>query len=139
MANDSKIKRLKVRIDADPKNAELYQELGKLYVKGDELGKAKSAYEKSLALDPSDAWTHLYLGNWHYHGGEYDLALSSFLEATELIPDHPIAFWCAADMQEKLGNLEAADAMFKQALALGLNDDTARSKHDAWLQRYVRH
>ena len=42
---------------------ELHQKLGIAYQKSGMKEKAKEAYEKAIALAPSDPWSYMYLGN----------------------------------------------------------------------------
>jgi predicted Zn-dependent protease len=84
-------------IEEQPANAELFQLLGRLYVKAGSLGHAREAYEQSLALAPTDPWTHLYLGNWCWLCGKPREALTWFKRAGELLPDEAIVYTCQGD------------------------------------------
>lgn len=52
-------------IDEQPDDAELHQRLGKAYSAAGRYEEARTAYERSLELDPTDPFTHFYLGNWY--------------------------------------------------------------------------
>jgi Flp pilus assembly protein TadD len=52
-------------IDEQPDDAESHQRLGKAYSAAGRYEEARTAYERSLELDPTDPFTHFYLGNWY--------------------------------------------------------------------------
>ena len=54
-------------IEQRPADAELFQRLGGLYRGANRMDESRQAFERSLELDPSDAFTYFYLGNWHYY------------------------------------------------------------------------
>src|SRR5437016_841483 len=91
------------RIQGEPNVAELYQQLGNLYFKKGMKKKAKSAYERSLELDPCDPWTRLYIGNWHYSVDEDRKTVEYFEQAARLLPNIAAPFWALGDAYAALG------------------------------------
>jgi tetratricopeptide (TPR) repeat protein len=68
-------------IEKRPADAGLYQRLGQLCSKANRADEARRAFERSLELDPKDAFTHLFLGNSFYACQMYPEALARFQHA----------------------------------------------------------
>jgi Flp pilus assembly protein TadD len=81
-------------LEERPADAELFQLLGRLYLKERRLEKARAAYEQSLLLDPGDPFTYLYLGNWFWANGQRHEALKRFKHAAKLLPGAPVVYGC---------------------------------------------
>ncbi|MGI8980620.1 MAG: tetratricopeptide repeat protein [Pirellulaceae bacterium] len=125
-------------IERRPDDTELFQELGKLYLKQGELDEAKAVYEKSLELDPRDPWTHLFLGNWYNSQNDFASAIKPFSHAATLMPDCAVPFWCLAEAYEKQGRTELADAHYRRAVEVEPSNKLARTKLKAWRERLVK-
>src|SRR5207237_7029609 len=69
---DRKVARMLARVARTPDNAPLLQGLGKAlmsraFLKGDgDYADAEHAFRRSIAADPVDPWSHLYLANVFY-------------------------------------------------------------------------
>ena len=122
-------------VERRPDDAELFQELGKLYLKQGKLYEGKAAYEKSLELDPRDPWTHLFLGNWYYSQNDFASAIKPFSHAATLMPDCAVPFWCLAEAYEKQGRGELADSHYRRAVEAEPSNKLARTKLKAWRER----
>lgn len=118
-----------------PGDAELFQRLGKLYRRRGKTGEAKAAYEKSLALNPNDPWTHLYLGNWYSSHDDFPAAIGYFSRAALLMPDKGVVYWCLASVYEKEGRADLADAHYQKAVEVEPASKSARSQLRAWRVR----
>src|SRR5262245_39225376 len=101
------------RIAERPDDAELFQTLGKLYLKHERFAESRAAFERSLELAPDDPWTHLYLGNWCYFRDRLNEALRWFRRAAKLLPDHPIAYACQGDIYRRQGRDDLAEEAFR--------------------------
>jgi tetratricopeptide (TPR) repeat protein len=128
----TKIASLLGRIEAAPRDAELHQELGKLYRKKGMMEEARVAYERSLELDPCDPWTYLYLGNWHYSMKQHREAAEYFKHAARLMPDAAIAFICLADSYAALGFDSLATENYRHAIEIEPNDKAAKRNWRRW-------
>ncbi|TQV87003.1 tetratricopeptide repeat protein [Aliikangiella coralliicola] len=73
-----KVDELLEEISVKGKSADTYQRLGKSYINIKEIEKAHGAFIKSLELDDSDPWTHLYIGNIFYRKKDYLKAINWF-------------------------------------------------------------
>ena len=121
-------------IDERPGDAELFQLLGKLYLRAGRLGEARDAYERSLALDPNDPWTHLYMGNWYYRVSKLREALEEFKNAAELLPSEAIVYTCQGDIYRAQGRLDLAEEAYRTAVRIAPEDQAARRKLSEWYE-----
>jgi tetratricopeptide (TPR) repeat protein len=119
-------------IEKRPADAELYQQLGQLYSKADRPEEARGAYERSLELDPKNAFTHLYLGNWFYGSRMYPEALARFQHAAELMPGQAVAYWCQGDVYRAQGRYHLAHQAYETAVHVDPDNQRAREKLAAW-------
>jgi tetratricopeptide (TPR) repeat protein len=132
---DSVLSELTRLIGLRPDDANLFQLLGKLLRERGRREEARMAFERSIALDPNDPWTHLYLGNWHYTQEDFLVAIESFSRAAKLLPNSAVGFWCLANAHEALGQIELADANYRKAVEVEPRDKQARRQLRAWQER----
>jgi tetratricopeptide (TPR) repeat protein len=119
-------------IEGRPADAELYQRLGQLCSKAGRAEEARGAYEQSLELDPNDAFTHLFLGNWFYGSRMYPEALVQFRHAVELLPDQAVAYWCQGDVYRAQGRYDLAQQAYETAVHVAPDNQQAREKLATW-------
>jgi len=80
-------------------------------------GRAREAVERSLALEPSLAEAHAWMGwirmihDWDWPGAE-----SSYRRALELMPGNPSALRGAGDLARNLGRLEESIGLYQRSL-----------------------
>ena len=122
-------------IEQRPNDALLFMELGNLHHRQGKNAEEKAAYEKSLELNPSDPWTHLYLGNWYYSQNDFTSALERFANAATLMPDSAVPFLCLAEAYEKQGRTELADLHYRRGVEVEPSNKRARAKLKAWRER----
>lgn len=120
------------RIEERPDDAELFQTLGKLYLKQERFAESRAAFERSLELAPDDPWTHLYLGNWCYYRDRLNEALTWFRRAAKLLPDEAIAYVCQGDIYRRQGRDDLAEKAFRKAYLLDPSADYARRRFLEW-------
>jgi tetratricopeptide (TPR) repeat protein len=111
-----------------PADAELFQQLGRLYTKAGRVEDARQAYERSLELDPNDPFTHLYLGNWFYARQMYPEALARFQQAAEIAPREAVAYSCQGDVYRAQGRHELAQEAYEKAVRLAPDNERSREK-----------
>lgn len=121
------------RIAIEPFNAELHQSLGKALRAAGDRDAARNAFEQATVLDPSDPWSHLYLGNLSYEEEDYSEALEIFTHAHELAPDLAMSLICMADACHSLGKLDLADQYYHRAVQVDPLDDIATQNLERWL------
>jgi tetratricopeptide (TPR) repeat protein len=120
------------RIAAAPGDAELHQRLGLLYTRAGRYTEAWAAYQRSFDLDPRDAWTHLYIGNWFYTLDRCHEALRWFESAAALMPDQPIVYTCQGDVYKTLRRYGLAEKMYRTAVRVAPDDEHAQRKLARW-------
>ena len=125
------------RIEATPQDAALYQQLGSRYLEKGLREEAKSALDRSLELEPSDPWTHLYLGNWHYRIDNRE-AVKCFKRAVLLMPNDAIGFVCLGDAYAALGFDALATENYRHALDMAPDDKIAKRNWQRWLKTAER-
>lgn len=84
MEYDKSEELLKKAIKADPKFAEAYETLGKVYLDQKKTDLALEAYEKALSIDPMRVYSRLELAQVWFDKGEYDKCLESLKPIREL-------------------------------------------------------
>src|SRR5687767_14772066 len=109
------IEDLLARLKERPSDSELFQQLGQAYTKAGRTEEAREAFERSLELDPDNAFSHLYLGNWFYGKRLYPDALARFRRAAELLPDEAVAHWCIGDVYHAEGRFDLAQSAYQTA------------------------
>jgi Flp pilus assembly protein TadD len=118
-----------------PGDAMLAQKLGRAYRRRGRMAEARAAFDRAHTLDPSDPWTVLLLGNWHFVQDDWTGAAEWFRRAAELIPDDATPFWCLAEAAECQRDLAAADTLYRQAVEAEPNNRLARRKLREWQDR----
>lgn len=76
-------------LSLDPKNADVYELLGTVYVAMKQFEQARQTFEYALALAPEDASIHTYLGEIALRAGDVGKAVDCFEKAVDLRPGNP--------------------------------------------------
>ena len=105
-----------VRLHPDHVNARVA--LGVTYAKEDRHQDAVAILEEAVAADPSNSWAQRNLGGCLLALGEVDRGTACLLRATELNPKDQQAFLGLAEAYRMAGNLEQADAVYQQVIAI---------------------
>jgi serine/threonine protein kinase len=83
------------------------------------LGLAKEAGERALAVDPDDAQGHFALGYYNYYGfRDYDAALDNFLAADKRRPNDSEILYALGLVYRRRGDWDAALTALGKALSL---------------------
>lgn len=117
-----------------PDDIDLLQELGRLYLRNGQPELARETYERALAIDPDDPWTHLYMGNWCYRANKLRDALKWFRRAAELLPMVAIVHTCQGDIYWKQGEYELADEAYRKARQIDPDERYTRKQLQKWYQ-----
>ncbi|GAA4441817.1 tetratricopeptide repeat protein [Bremerella cremea] len=115
-------------------DVDLLVQIGLRYIKRQDLRQASTYLHRALRLDPSDAWTHIYIGHLWYRIGRYDQAAESFQTAIDLMPDEACPYWCLGDVRQAQGDWQQAEALYRQAVSIAPENRTAQER----LERYLR-
>jgi predicted Zn-dependent protease len=69
-----------------PDSSGLQRDLGRLYSQTGEFGAARTAFDRSLVLEPNEPLTYLYLGEMLEKSGDLRSAAGAYLNAQNLAP-----------------------------------------------------
>jgi tetratricopeptide (TPR) repeat protein len=116
-----------------PRDVDLLVSIGQHYFKLRQLDQCHAYYSKALAIDPTDGWTHLYMGNLCYGLSCYDEAASHFQRAIELLPGVACPHWCLADVYDKQGYWSRTEQQYRRAVETDPSDSKAKQKLESWL------
>jgi serine/threonine-protein kinase len=113
-------------LQVDSNYAPAYAGMGEAYWLGfyesnrtnDWIALAESNCKKALALMPDSAEGHSCLGDVYNGQGHYQMAADEFQKAVDLDSTRANTLRGLADAEEKLGNLPAAEAAYRQAISL---------------------
>jgi Flp pilus assembly protein TadD len=75
---------LELAVEHEPDQASLHETLGRAYFATARVGKARAAFERALALDPTDAYAHFGVGRCHERQGALRAAVKHYKLATAL-------------------------------------------------------
>jgi tetratricopeptide (TPR) repeat protein len=102
---------------ASPNASTLYR-LGTLLAKSGDSGRARTAFERALAIDPALAEAHNDLGALIAQGGDLDAAIARFRAALASTPEYPDALNNLGYALLLTGRDQEARALYEKALAL---------------------
>jgi Tfp pilus assembly protein PilF len=102
---------------ANPGASTLYR-LGTLLVRGGETARARTAFERALALQPDLAEANNDLGALLAQGGDLNAAITRFRAAVASIPDYPDALNNLGYALLLTGRDQEARTLYEKALAL---------------------
>jgi cytochrome c-type biogenesis protein CcmH/NrfG len=71
-----------------PENPDLNRDIGRLYTQTGDFASAHAAFKQTLALEPKESLTYLYLGELYEKEGDLRGAVGAYLNAYNLSP-----FW----------------------------------------------
>lgn len=111
------IERLKRSIALKPAQADAFNNLGLAYFELEEFEAAKENYLRAIELNPAYAEAHFNLGNLLASQKHHREAIQAFDRVIELNPANAKAWHNRGAAQEQLGELEAAEESYRQALA----------------------
>lgn len=121
-----------------PEDVRALHLLYKWYRKQGHLDEAYGALRRALDADPTDVWTHLYIGNMAYVERDWDTALVWFEFAAMLDPDITPPIWSQADVYEFQDRQDLAELYFRKAMELDPDDEQSARLYLNWrLRRLV--
>jgi len=103
-------------VRVDPKNPEVYNDLGNAYFATMQIDRARDLYRKTLELAPDHAWAMNNLGYTYFAAKEYETAVQWFQRALTREPDHLFARMNLAVTYHDMGAYDAAIRELKRLL-----------------------
>lgn len=108
---------LKLATQLDPKNPQLYNELGQIYFQQNKLEAAEKTFKLILDFSPEDLKAHYFLGAVYERQGKIKEAIEEFKQAAKLDPDSHMALNALGYLYAQEGiNLDEAEALILKAL-----------------------
>ena len=123
------------RLTENASDLDLLVTIGRRYLRLRQLESAQRFYDRAIAIDPNDAWTHMYIGNLRYTQCDYGSAIESFQRAAELLPDDACPHWCLGDAYDALGDAILAERHYKTAVAIEPDSTDAKNNLDNYYER----
>ena len=99
-------------------SAPYYYGLGYAYAVlggSDGLGKAQTAFQQAIALDPGMAWAHFSLGGVYQQVQSYELAIGTMERCVRINPNFYLAYYKLGEIYLKLDKHEQALEAFQAA------------------------
>lgn len=121
----------------EPDNVEAISVLGAAYSATGQLGMAKAAYARALALEPQRTTVAVALADMQARDNEVEAARTVLQQAGEARPDSALAWLALGRLEEQEGNLPAAEAAYRRAVSV---ENTAETNYRLaqFLQRTSR-
>jgi beta-barrel assembly-enhancing protease len=108
-----------------PENAGLQRDLGRLYGEIGDFARARTTFDQSLAAEPNEPLTYLYLGEMLEKSGDLRAAVGSYLNAQNLAPLWDRPFYKLGMLYGKLDRPGDGYYYLGRAFALQDEDDKA--------------
>jgi len=122
-------------IKAEPDQADHRRFRADLYRLAGNLRKARTDYEKVIALTPNSGVGYNGLAEVYLQEGNYERAFECGLKAHALEPNHWVAAYNLGMIADRMGKWTEAIAYLKRALAAGIPDSRHRLLSYLWLMR----
>ena len=104
--------------DPAPRSAWEHYDLGRSYLRSEQVQEAAAEFQRTLELEPQDFWSNFYQGHCAYHLGQFEDASAAFRTCIALSPK---AAWCYHDRaraEEILGQVKQAFNDYSRAIEL---------------------
>jgi tetratricopeptide (TPR) repeat protein len=111
----------RVRPRTDPRNAQIWNELGNIYFNAGAEDDAIGAFQKAIDLDPSYGWSYSNLATIYVHKGRYAEAIPLFRKGIELLrnaKDQALLWNRLGDAYRRLNDPENATIAYGNATEL---------------------
>jgi tetratricopeptide (TPR) repeat protein len=99
-----------------------------------EWSRAIVEYKRALAEFPDDLTALVSLGMAHFESRQLEEALSTYQKASQLTPDDPLAWERVADVQERLGRLDAAAETYVAMANIYVEQRAMDKAIETWLR-----
>jgi tetratricopeptide (TPR) repeat protein len=96
--------------------------------------RAIAEYKRALAEFPDDLTALVSLGMAYFESRQLEKALSTYQKASQLTPDDPLAWERVADVQERLGRLDAAAETYVAMANIYVEQRAMDKAIETWLR-----
>jgi len=101
-----------------PQNATAHYNLGGLFMRAGDTGRAIDCYQQAVELNPDYAPAWCNLGAALQRSGNHNEAISAFIKAIHIIPQYALAHANLAECYEMTNRLDEAKAAVRKSLAI---------------------
>ena len=104
--------------DPAPRSAWEHYDLGRSYLRSEQIQEAATEFRRTLELEPQDFWSNFYQGHCAFDLGQFEDASAAFRTCIALSPK---AAWCyhnRARAEEILGQVKQAFSDYSRAIEL---------------------
>jgi Flp pilus assembly protein TadD len=105
----------RLRLNTEPDNPALHNNLGNLYVQRNWMDEAVAEYRKAIDLDPASATAWNNLGTAYNKMGKSSAAMSAFEHATKVDPRYALAWYNIGTLYDENGDYDKAVEMYLKA------------------------
>ncbi|MBP7901360.1 MAG: radical SAM protein [Spirochaetes bacterium] len=88
----------------------------------DKMPQARALYAKAAKIAPLNPWPYLRTGKAYFFEGDFESALKSYIQVTDLVPNYYGGWLKSAESGIASGKLELADECIKKAKELNTYD-----------------
>jgi len=108
----------RLRLDTEPNNPALHNNLGNLYVQRNWMDEAVGEYRIAIDLDPFSATAWNNLGTAFHKMGKRSAAMSAFERATKIDPRYALAWYNIGTLYDEDGDYDRSVDMYLKAASL---------------------
>lgn len=111
----------RARPRTDPRNAQIWNELGNIYFNAGAEDDAISAFQKAIEYDPSYGWSYSNLATIYVHKGRYSEAIPLFRKGIDLLhnaKDQALLWNRMGDAYRRLNDSDSAAIAYDNAAEL---------------------
>ncbi|MCJ7435699.1 MAG: tetratricopeptide repeat protein [Anaerolineales bacterium] len=113
--------------EPNAKNAQVWDELGDIFLKAGSYSEAENAYKKAIELDAMSGWSYGNLALTLVHRGRYQDAIHSYLKSIEVFKDNKdkaISWNRLGNVYRKLNDYDNAITAYQNAVKLNDEHET---------------
>jgi tetratricopeptide (TPR) repeat protein len=118
---DARIEALENALKQDPSNTENMFNLGQIYFKQNEFGKAEEKFKMYLAIKPDDVYALEFLGNSQQNLGKFREAIATYEKIIAIDPEKKKIFCEMATCYKELGRYSTARIYANKTLRIDSN------------------
>lgn len=127
--------RMAIDRSVDPiEKAHAHNNLGSLYLQGNDHSAAQEEFSNAIALNPDEVNSYLGRGFVEQQASNYDAAIADYMQASQLAPS-PLAFFWLGQAYEGKGDCKRAQAAYVVALRLAPGMSEAQTRLELLLKR----
>lgn len=133
------INELNLKLQKDPNNVDILEQLAEIYHAYKENDKAIEIYEKIDELKPKDSEIKAYLGYLYYEGSYLDKAEKYLLDSLNINPEEPFVLYLLGNVLSRKGRVIEAINYYELAVFFDFDLFTAHIDFGRKYEHMGRH